>query len=342
MPPTLTPWTAPSFHHTYLQVLQTVTTSTEYDTSSRGNDSAELTNVSFRITNPRERLPFLKRRPVNIVYNLAETLWYIAGRDDLDMITYYAPGMGHYSANGKTLTGTAYGTKLFTPDGQGVTQWDRVLDLLRTDPDTKRAVLGIYRPEELAVPDNPDVSCTLAAQFLLREEQLHLTCYMRGNDAYMGMVSDVFAFTFLQELAACQLGVELGHYTHHVASMHVNNRDAKNVRRLLNESNQDGYVQPTFAPPVMPTGDVASVLRTVLEHEEMLRTDQTRHTPKSLAETGVPGYWQQVLLLFEIYRQIKHTDSLVSAEHLEVLEPGYQWLVRHRWKNRMPGFEGNT
>ncbi|GAA1456966.1 thymidylate synthase [Nocardiopsis exhalans] len=342
MPPTLTPWATRSFHDTYLEVLHTVTTSAEYDTSSRGNDSAELTNVSFRITDPRDRLPFLKRRPVNIVYNLAETLWYAAGRDDLDMIGYYAPGMGHYSANGKSLTGTAYGTKLFAPDRQGVRQWDRVLDLLRADPDTKRAVLGIYRPEELAITDNPDVSCTVAAQFLLRGGRLHLTCYMRGNDAYMGMVSDVFAFTFLQELAACQLGVELGHYTHHVASMHVNHRDAKNVRRLLNEGNQDGYVRPTFTPPEMPAGDVASALGTVLEHEELLRTNEVQHTPKSVSETGLPEYWQQVLLLFEAYRQIKHTDQSVSAELLDLLDPGYQWLVRHRWKNRMPQFEENT
>ncbi|MGW5877784.1 thymidylate synthase [Nocardiopsis terrae] len=342
MPPTLTPWTTSSFHDTYLEVLHATTTSAEYDTSSRGNDSAELTNVSFRITDPRDRLPFLKRRPVNIVYNIAEALWYAAGRDDLDMIGYYAPGMGNYSADGKALTGTAYGTKLFAPDGQGVRQWDRVLDLLRADPDTKRAVLGIYRPEELAVENNPDVSCTVAAQFLLREGQLHLTCYMRGNDAYMGMVSDVFAFTFLQEMAACQLGVELGHYTHHVASMHVNTRDAKNVRRLLNEANQEGYVRPAFTPPVMPTADVTLVLDTVLKHEELLRANQVQHTPDSVAATSLPEYWRQVLLLFEAYRQIKYTDHAVSAELLDVLDPGYQWLVRHRWKNRMPQFEANT
>lgn len=338
----LTPHVEQNFHDAYLTVLDAVTNHTDHTISSRGNDAAELTNVSFRIADPRDRLPFLMQRPVNIVFNLAETLWYAAGRDDLDMIGYYAPGMAKHSVDGKTLTGTAYGTRMFAPDGQGVTQWGRVLELLRTDPDTKRAVLGIYHPSELAVPDNPDVSCTVAAQLLLRDGCLDLTCYMRGNDGYRGMVSDVFAFTFLQEIAACQLGVEPGHYTHHVASMHVNDRDAATVRRVLNEPRQPGYLRPAFRPPEMPADTCWSTLGAVLEHEEALRTNKRSHTPESLVETGLAEYWRQILLLFEIFRQIKHTDEAVNPDHVAALDPAYRWLVRHRWKNRMPEFEGNT
>ncbi|MFY7069411.1 thymidylate synthase [Nocardiopsis changdeensis] len=325
-----------SFHDAYLAVLEAVTAEPEYTTSSRGNDSVEITNVSFRLTDPRNRLPFLERRAVNVVYNIAEALWYAAGRDDLDMIGYYAPGMAAYSADGKVLTGTAYGTKLFTPDQDNATQWARVLELLRADPGSKRAVLAIYRAEELAVPDNPDVSCTIAAQFLLRAGRLNLTCYMRGNDAYMGMVSDVFAFTFLQEVAARELGVELGHYTHHVGSMHVNDRDAKTVRRLLNEPRTPGYVRPDPPLPTMGTGTSMAVIAQVLEHEEALRTDRTGYTPAQVAALPLPAYWQQVVLLFEVYRQIKHTDGPVGAAHLEVLDPAYRWLIARRWKNRMP------
>lgn len=332
----LTPATFGSFHDAYLAVLEAVTTAPEYRTSSRGNDSLEVTDTSFRLTDPRQRLPFLERRAVNVVYNIAEALWYSAGRDDLDMIGYYAPGMGAYSADGKVLTGTAYGTKLFSPDREGVTPWARVLELLRADPDTKRAVLAIYRAEELAVPDNPDVSCTLAGQFLLRQGRLHLTCYMRGNDAYMGMVSDVFAFTFLQEVAARELGVGLGHYTHHVGSMHVNDRDAKTVRRLLNEPRTPGYVLPDPPLPTMDADTSMAVIAQVLEHEEALRTDRTGYTPDQVAALDLPSYWQQIVLLFEVYRQIKHTDAPVDAAHLEALDPAYRWLVARRWKNRMP------
>jgi thymidylate synthase len=230
------PRTFSSFHDAYVGVLEAIMTRPDQTISTRGNTSAELLDVSFRITQPRERLPFLVRRPVNIAYNLAEALWYLSGRNDLDMIAYYAPGMANYSADGRTLTGSAYGRALFDQGSDGRTQWDRVLGLLADDPDSKRAVVTFFRPDELAVESNPDVSCTIAAQFLLRGGCLHLTSYMRGNDAFMGMVSDVYAFTFIQEFAAVRLGVEVGHYSHHVGSMHINDRDMKTVRRLLNET----------------------------------------------------------------------------------------------------------
>ncbi|WP_329092389.1 thymidylate synthase [Streptosporangium sp. NBC_01469] len=242
---------------------------------------------------------------MNVVYNLAEALWYLSGRCDLSMIGYYAPGMGTYSADGHMLTGTAYGRALFTRGQDGHTQWDRVLDLLRRDPDSKRAVLGFFRPNELVElveQVNPDVSCTIAAQFMLRENRLHLTSYVRGNDAYTGM-----------EFAATLLGVQVGHYTHHVGSMHVNEPHYKSVRRVLNEVNQEDYRRPTFTPPVMPTSSWWHEVRAVLKQEEALRTNAVQHTSASVKATGLPSYWQQILLVFEAYRQIKHTDQPITS-----------------------------
>ncbi|MGW4639527.1 thymidylate synthase [Sphaerisporangium sp. NPDC004334] len=326
----------PGFHEAYIAVLDAVTGRPEHTISTRGNTSAELLDVSFRVTDPRDRTPFLERRPVNIAYNLAEALWYLSGRCDLDMIAYYAPGMRNYSEDGRTLTGSAYGRALFAQGSDGVTQWDRVLDLLRKDPDSKRAVLGFFHPAELAVLGNLDVSCTIAAQFLLREDRLHLSCYMRGNDAYMGMVSDVYAFTFMQEFAAALLGVQVGHYSHHVGSMHVNDPDAKAVRRLLAETHQEGYRRPAWPCPVMPATTSWSEVLAVLEQEEALRTNAVQHTPASVEATGLPPYWQQVLLVFEAYRQIKHTDRPVTLGVLDAMDAGHRWLVTRRWRNRMP------
>ena len=55
----------------------------------------------------------------------AEALWYLLGRDDLGMIAYYAPGLARYSADGRTLTGSAYGPKLRALGPSGRSQWDQ-------------------------------------------------------------------------------------------------------------------------------------------------------------------------------------------------------------------------
>lgn len=332
VPPTFT-----TFQQAYTSVLRQVFEEYEYAVCPRGNTSREITDVSFRLNDPRARLAFLDERPVNVVFNLAEVLWYLAGRDDLDMIAYYAPRLGNFSRDGQRLTGTAYGPKLFGRALDGSSQWSRVLDLLRTDPDTKRATVTFFRPEELMEQANPDVSCTVAAQFLLREGRLHLSVFMRGNDAYVGMVSDVFAFTFIQEFAAAQLGVQLGHYTHHVVSMHVNDRDAHHVQRLVQAERRRAELADRFAPLAMPADTSWTDITTVCEHEAALRANTQRHTPASIAHTGLAPYWQNVLLLFEAYRQIHHTGAPVSADIVDALPPAYRWLLQRRWLSRVPG-----
>lgn len=77
----------------------------------------------------------------------------------------------------------------------------------------------IMRPDELVDPADPDVACTIGLQLLLRNVALHMSAYMRGNDACIGLLGDPFSFTFLQELAARMLGVDVGTYSHHVGSM---------------------------------------------------------------------------------------------------------------------------
>lgn len=332
----MTPETLPTFHDAYPAVLRRLLTSPDYDISTRGNVSAEVLDVSFRLADPRQRVPYLAKRPINLAYNWAEVLWYWLGRTDLDMIAYYAPMMKMNSHDGRTLTGTAYGRSIFGLGVGGHSQWQRVLELLAKDSDTKRAVLSIFGPDELAIDDNPDVSCTIAAQFLLRDGALHMTCYMRGNDAFMGMPSDIFSFTVLQELAAHQLGVRLGHYSHHVGSMHLNAPDRAKARKILKEVDADAYQRPGFLFPEMPAEGCVSSLRTLAEEEEMLRTNRRHHNVASIAATQLAPYWQQILLIWETYRQITHTDEPVTSDIIDALEPGYRWLVQRRWPKRMP------
>jgi thymidylate synthase len=86
----------------------------------------------------------------------------------------------------------------------------------------------------------------------------------------------------------------------------------------------------------MPEDASWADLETVQVHEERLRADQRHHTPETIAETGLRPYWQQILLLFEAHRQIRHTEDPVDGDVLSALDPGFAWLLRHRWPDRVP------
>lgn len=315
-----------TFHEAYVTMLGSVMNEPAYRNAPRGFPSSEHVGVHYRLRDARQRVPQIPARNLNIVFNFAEALWYLSGRDDLDFIAYYAPSMRRYSADGRRLTGTAYGRAIFGPDRRS--QWDTVADQLRADPDSKRAVLQTFRREELTVPANPDVSCTLALQFLLRDGALHAVGFMRANDAYRGMVSDIFSFTFLQELMARQLGVQLGEYVHFVGSLHVYDSDLKRVREVL--ADPAAHIGPALPFPAMPDGDNWPYVREVLRHEEPLRRNRLR-LGADVDRLGLPAYWAQVLLLLELYRCYRH-EEVADERVAGALVPLYRWLVAH-WRS---------
>src|SRR4051812_9855698 len=105
----LTPAEFGTFTDACVAVLRRIHDHPEYETSGRGKDGLEVPNISFRLTDPTQRTPFLAGRKPNIVFNYAELLWYVSGRDDVAMISYYAPQLAKLSTDGTTLAGTAYG-----------------------------------------------------------------------------------------------------------------------------------------------------------------------------------------------------------------------------------------
>ncbi len=313
-----------TFHHAYPVMLRALAEEPAYRIVPRGFPSVERIGVQFRLRDASQRVPFIPGRRLNIVFNFAEALWYLSGRDDLSFIAYYAPSMRKYSADNVRLTGTAYGRAIFGQDGSPG-QWGTVLGELRRDPDSKRAVLQIFRAAELTVDGNPDVSCTLGLQFLVRSQALHAIGFMRANDAYRGMTSDVFSFTMLQEVLARQLGVRLGEYVHTVGSLHVYDTDKAAVSAVLSDT--AAWRDPPVRFPAMPDGDNWPYIREVLALEEALRENRHRIRPDL---TGMPDYWIQVLLLFEIYRSL-HLQESPSGDIVERLWPVYRTLVGYRW-----------
>lgn len=327
-----------TFTDAYLAVLSHVTGSHQYETATRGNTAREILNVCFTIGHPLARSPYLAARKANIVFNHAEALWYLSGRDDLAMIAHYAPRLRGFSADGRRLTGTAYGPRLFGAGPDGTSQFDQVIALLRADPDTKRAAMVVMQPAELADPANPDVACTLALHLILRGGSLHMAAHMRANDAVTGLLCDVFSFTFIQEHTARLLGVPVGTYTHHAGSMHVNNRDLPRARAIVREAS---HTIPTgFPAAAMPDGHLED-LAAVLAWEQALRLNQRAATPGAPNLARLHPYWRQIVTLFEAHRQLTcHPGRPVDPAVLAALHPGHRWLLAHRWPGNVPATSG--
>src|SRR5690606_41407307 len=97
----------------------------------------ELTHVGITLTNPRERYITLPGRRASLPSQIAETMWVLAGRDDIGWLGRYLPRDADVSDDGVTCRG-APGPRI-RQAGAHVDQRAHVVRLLVGDPVPARA-----------------------------------------------------------------------------------------------------------------------------------------------------------------------------------------------------------
>ena len=193
----------------------------------RGN-TKELCNYSFIITNIEDPVLSLKTAECNYNYLAGEILWYWSSRNDLDFISKFSNMWAKVSDDGKSCN-SAYGFLL--KEKYGFNQIEKIIELLKVDPYSRRAVMNINVPNENVI-ETKDEPCTICLIYQIRDNRLHCTCVMRSNDLTYGLRNDLGFFLTLQRYIANRLDVGYGTYTHFAASIHVYDKDYEFAKKV--------------------------------------------------------------------------------------------------------------
>lgn len=257
--------------------------------------ATEVTGVLLELINPRARLSRTESRG-KLFSCLGYLCWYLAKDNSLDFISYYLPRYSKF-ANGDKIHG-GYGPRLFEWDG--IDQVSNVINLLKRNPSTRKAVIQIFDRMDIDKKYN-DVACTCTLQFMIRNNSLHMVTYMRSNDVFLGLPHDIFCFTMLQEIIARTLSVKLGTYKHAVGSLHIYETNSEGVRQFLSE----GW-QSTETPMIpMPTGNPWDGITALLEAESALRISKGID-PNNLND--IDTYWGDLIRLLQVFQYKKQKN----------------------------------
>lgn len=190
------------------------------NTKSRDGDVVgEVINAITVINDPTRCIMKSEIRKLPMRYCIGEMLWYLSGNRNLKEIQKYTKNWDRMSDDGKTVNSN-YGYCI--KHKFGFDQWEYVKNMLSDNPETRQAVIHIKTADNTS---SKDVNCTVCLQFLIRDNKLYLTVYMRSNDLWLGFPYDVFQFTAMQILMSMELGIELGTYTHIDGSLHLYERN---------------------------------------------------------------------------------------------------------------------
>lgn len=193
---------------------------------TRGTTSLEFPEpVLTYYQRPWERVLFSPARDANPFFHLFESLWMLAGRNDVGFVAAMVKRMADFSDNGWLMQG-AYGWRWRR--AFGVDQVDTIVDLIKRDPETRRAVIAMWDVRHdmstfgaKAAKDAPlvqvgglkskDIPCNTTLYFKPRSGKLQLTICCRSNDIIWGAYgANAVHFSILQEYVAGKCGLLVG------------------------------------------------------------------------------------------------------------------------------------
>lgn len=286
---------------------------------ARGQEQREILSSLTKIRNPSERFLVMPGRRNNVFAQLAETVWVLAGRDDLDFLSFYLPRAEEFSDDGKTWR-AAYGPRIRNWGGN-VDQVASVVDRLSEDSNTKRAVISIFDPSS-DFGSTKDVPCNNWLQFIQRDGRLDLHVTVRANDAIWGFSGiNFFEWSVLHEIVSRSLGWEMGTLSWYVGTFHVYERHYGVAEKLCKTTDLQSPYEFGI-PPTKIEATVASLDQTLSEvfaAEEQARQGNFDAAKRTESRIECP-FFKLTATMLRLYNGLKiGNDASAIGDVLEDL-----------------------
>lgn len=119
-----------------------------------------------------------------------------------------------------------------------------VIELLREDPDTRKAVIPIFNGNGYIDTDYYNdfvrIPCSMYYDFLIREneigeKQLNICYHQRSSDFITHFGNDVYLAYRLMQYVAAQIGVKPGYLIHTIDSLHVYRKDWQKLKNSIGQ-----------------------------------------------------------------------------------------------------------
>jgi thymidylate synthase len=210
----------------------------QHGQSARDTREILASRISWNLNYP---LVTVQNRHANYHFAYAEAAYIISGNNRVEFLTNH--GMKSFAK---------YGTDdgVFQPGAYGppfVDQVPYILDIFKRDPDTRQAVISIWRPRPYA---SKDIPCTLTLQFIQRNGEMNVIVNMRSSDVWRGLVYDIFCFSCMAAMVSHYCGpypLGTGYLT--AGSSHLYDRDADKAESLVLNPGEC-----TYGPKLEPMG----------------------------------------------------------------------------------------
>jgi thymidylate synthase len=157
--------------------------------------------------------PLITTKKVHFRSVAVELLWFLRGDSNVKWLQDHGVTIWDEWADADGELGPVYGVQWRswpTPDGRHIDQISAVLDLLRSDPDSRRLLVSAWNVAELSQMALPP--CHTMFQFYVADNKLSCQLYQRSADLFLGVPFNIASYSLLVHMVAQQVGLDVGDF----------------------------------------------------------------------------------------------------------------------------------
>lgn len=205
----------------YLDLMRDIleTGSTKTDRTGTGTRSVFGRQLRFSL---QEGFPLVTTKKLHLRSIIIELLWFLRGDTNIKFLHDHNVTIWDEWADANGNLGPVYGHQWRSwpaPDGKTIDQISKVLEQLKTKPDSRRHIVTAWNPadvDKMALPP-----CHALFQFYVADGKLSCQLYQRSADYFLGVPFNIASYALLTHMVAQQCDLQPGEFVWTGGDVHL-------------------------------------------------------------------------------------------------------------------------
>jgi len=198
--------------NSYLELLRSVREHGAVKSDRTGTGTRALFGCQMRF-DLAAGFPLLTTKKIHLPSVVYELLWFLRGDTNTRYLREHGVTIWDEWADERGELGPVYGKQWRSwgaADGRQIDQISAALQLLRTEPNSRRIVVSAWNVGELM--DMALQPCHALFQFFVADGRLSCQLYQRSADVFLGVPFNIASYALLTHLFAQQSDLEPGEF----------------------------------------------------------------------------------------------------------------------------------
>jgi thymidylate synthase len=205
----------------YLDLLRRVRTEGVKKSDRTGTGTLSVFGHQMRF-DLSQGFPLITTKKLHIKSIVVELLWFLAGATNIEYLKAHNVSIWDEWADPEGELGPVYGKQWrswSTPSGHSIDQIAEVIEMLKTNPDSRRIIVSAWNPAD--IPEMALAPCHCLFQFYVADGKLSCQLYQRSGDVFLGVPFNIASYALLTMMMAQVTGLKPGEFVHSFGDAHL-------------------------------------------------------------------------------------------------------------------------